>query len=105
MIPWNQIFVVEFELSLFDPFLIFGVVEFLASLVLLFDLFLGLLVCNGLNAHVPFMDSMVCKSSGYKKLGYKIYNNNIFIEILSVLYMVNCYNEVMYNGCAVNVTV
>jgi hypothetical protein len=22
-----------------------------------------------------------------------------------VLYMVNCYNEVMYNGCAVNVTV
>jgi hypothetical protein len=38
-------------------------------------------------------------------IGYKIYDNNIFIEIPSVLYMVNCYNEVMYNGCAVNVTV
>jgi hypothetical protein len=55
----EKIFVVEFELSLFDPFLIFGVDEFLASLVLLFDLFLELLMCNGLNAQVLFMDSMV----------------------------------------------
>jgi hypothetical protein len=30
---------------------------------------------------------MACTSSGYKKLGYQIYNNNIFIEISSKLFI------------------
>ena len=50
---------------------------------------------------------MACTSSGYKKLGYKIYNNNIFIEISSKLYiryMIFNYNTIscrcsFFPGC------
>ena len=42
---------------------------------------------------------MACTSSGYKKIGYKIYNNNIFIEIPSLLYikyMIFNYNTISF---------
>jgi hypothetical protein len=43
--------------------------------------------------------AMACTSSGYRRLGYKIYNNNTFIEIPSVLYityMVFHYNSIPF---------
>ena len=91
----EKIFVVEFELSLLDPFQIFGVDEFLASLVLLFDLFLGLLVCNGLNRHVLFMDSMISSmyDSGRNMLvmhSSKLLYVNEFTFILSHLQHIHC---------------
>ena len=42
---------------------------------------------------------MACTSSGYKNLGYKIFNNNIFIEIPSVIFitfMIFYYNTISF---------
>ena len=91
----EKIFVVEFELSLFDPFLIFGADEYLASLVLLFDLFLGLLVYNGLNAQVLFMDSMVSSMCDSGRNMLVVYSSKILYVkdstfILSHLQHIHC---------------